>query len=113
MDENKRAQLQAIIEEEIAVVGGEIENLEELVKPVAPDSALGKLSRMDAIRTQNMNKATLNLAKAKLTKLKNALENIDDPDFGSCSNCGESIPLERLKLMPESTLCVACAEKET
>ncbi|MBW1833433.1 MAG: TraR/DksA C4-type zinc finger protein [Deltaproteobacteria bacterium] len=35
---------------------------------------------------------------------------IDDPDFGLCCECEEPIPFARLMIMPESDLCVKCAE---
>lgn len=32
-----------------------------------------------------------------------------DPDeFGKCSNCGRWIPLERLEVVPEASLCADC-----
>ncbi len=36
----------------------------------------------------------------------------DEPhDFGNCSDCGEEIPLPRLKAMPYAELCVDCQQK--
>jgi DnaK suppressor protein len=32
----------------------------------------------------------------------------EDQDFGLCEECGTRIPKERLLLVPEATLCVAC-----
>ena len=49
-------------------------------------------------------------AKTRLARLKQALKNIDDPEFGLCRECGEEIALKRLKAMPESELCIDCAE---
>jgi hypothetical protein len=49
-------------------------------------------------------------AKTRLARPKQALKNIDDPDFGLCRECGEEIALKRLKAMPESELCIDCAE---
>jgi DnaK suppressor protein len=46
----------------------------------------------------------------KLTKLKYALANIDNENFGICVDCGEPIPLGRIIIMPESNLCVECAK---
>ncbi|MCG8470789.1 MAG: TraR/DksA family transcriptional regulator [Desulfobacterales bacterium] len=41
--------------------------------------------------------------------MKKALDAIDDGDYGLCEGCEEPIPFARLKLIPEATLCVACA----
>ena len=46
-----------------------------------------------------------------LSPLKKALEKINLPEFGVCVRCSESIAQGRIVLMPESTLCVSCAEK--
>jgi DnaK suppressor protein len=42
--------------------------------------------------------------------MERALTMIDDPDFGLCHECEEPIPFARLMIMPESDLCVKCAE---
>jgi DnaK suppressor protein len=39
-----------------------------------------------------------------------ALERIDSGSYGTCSGCGEDIPLERLQIVPFTSTCVACAE---
>jgi DnaK suppressor protein len=33
---------------------------------------------------------------------------VEEQDFGLCEECGARIPKERLLLVPEATLCVAC-----
>jgi DnaK suppressor protein len=38
------------------------------------------------------------------------LKNIDVPEFGLCKECGKQIALKRLKAIPESELCIGCAE---
>jgi len=38
------------------------------------------------------------------------LRMINDPDFGLCRECEEPIPFARLMIVPESDLCVQCAE---
>jgi DnaK suppressor protein len=42
----------------------------------------------------------------KVNYLINRLE--DEEDFGLCEECGTPIPRERLLIVPEATLCVAC-----
>lgn len=82
-----------------------------LTKAVAPDNAIGRLTRMEAISSKSINDAALNKAKYTLSKLENALNIIDDPDFGLCAECEEPIPFARLMILPETDLCVTCAEK--
>jgi len=65
---------------------------------------------MEAISSQGISEASLNASRAKLGKLKKALSKIDFPDFGICVNCSNVIPHERITLIPESQMCVGCAE---
>ena len=76
----------------------------------SPDNAIGRLTRMEAINSKSINEAALNHAKQTLSKMERALMMIDNPDFGLCRECEEPIPLGRLMIVPESDLCVQCAQ---
>lgn len=110
MDFNEKEELRKKIISAIPATEKDITALAKLTKPIAPDNAIGRLSRMEAIGTKGVNEAALSSARQKLVKLKYALANIDNPDFGICMDCGELIPLGRIMIMPESNLCVECAE---
>ena len=43
-----------------------------------------------------------------LSKIEEALQRIDDGDFGECDSCGELIGLKRLEARPVTTLCIEC-----
>ena len=86
-----------------------ITNYKELTKPIAPENAIGRISRMDAINNKTVNEAALRKAEQKLTNLKIALSNIKDTDFGLCSKCKNPIPIGRILLMPQTRFCVNCA----
>ncbi len=47
----------------------------------------------------------------KLRAIEEALERIEDGDFGICEECGAKIPTGRLKVMPFTTECVPCKSK--
>lgn len=111
MNQEQKEDFKVYAAKEIESLKEEIPNLEELVKPVAPDNAIGRISRMDNIVNQSVVKAQLSKAKVRLVRLEEALKRVDDdPDFGECLDCGDPIPLARLKAMPETELCVECAE---
>ena len=40
-----------------------------------------------------------------------ALQRIDDGTYGTCTNCGQEIPRERLEASPWATLCIDCKRK--
>jgi DnaK suppressor protein len=44
----------------------------------------------------------------KLQQIKAALKRMDAKEYGLCEDCGEEIPVGRLKAMPFATMCVKC-----
>ncbi|MCG8581101.1 MAG: hypothetical protein MI866_14370, partial [Bacteroidales bacterium] len=76
---------------------------------IAPDDAIGRVSRMDAINNKSVNDAALRQSEAKLGKLHEALERLNDDDFGICAQCHGPIQPGRIVLMPESRKCMKCA----
>src|SRR5829696_4507073 len=42
-------------------------------------------------------------------KLQRALAKLDEGSYGRCDNCGGAIAAGRLKVAPESALCITCA----
>lgn len=109
MTEAERRELKEIISGQINETREEIAHLTELTKPVAPDNAIGRLSRMDAINNKTINEAALRENRKKLQKLERAQENIGNENFGKCGKCGQEIAFGRLKFMPWTTRCVQCA----
>ncbi|HEY3308824.1 MAG TPA: RNA polymerase-binding protein DksA [Desulfuromonadaceae bacterium] len=47
-----------------------------------------------------------------INKIKDALDRIDNGDFGVCEECGEDISEARLKVRPVTTLCINCKMEE-
>ncbi len=110
MKDEKKFELRELINKEIKELKKTINLVKETVKPVAPDNAIGRLTRMEAINSKSISEETLRLAKNKLGKLEIALGNIDSPEFGICTGCDEPIPLGRLMILPESKMCVKCID---
>ena len=109
MTTQEKVALKEIIEKKIVSIDDQIEDLKELTKPIAPDCAIGRVSRMDAINNKAINDNALSKKRQQLQGLQDALENIDMPDFGKCISCGAPIPIGRILLVPESRICVKCA----
>ena len=86
-----------------------VDRYEELTKPIAPENAIGRVSRMDAINNKSVNEAALNKARIKLRNIQLALERLDDADFGICVSCKQPIPEGRILLMPQTIRCVRCS----
>jgi DnaK suppressor protein len=43
-----------------------------------------------------------------ISKIKDAMEAIENGEFGICQNCGEEISLARLKARPVTQYCISC-----
>lgn len=112
MDQPHRAEIKKRIIAELEETATQVAALHELSRPIAPDNAVGRLSRMEAIGTKGINQAALANARRKLARLQHALTQVDEEDFGVCHECGQPIPMGRILLMPEATLCVRCAEAQ-
>lgn len=107
----KPEDIQTIKEKMIAQlkkIEADIVEYTELTKPISPENAIGRISRMDAINNKSVNEAALRNSKNKQQKLQRALKEIDSPSFGLCRQCGNPIEIEKLLVMPESIRCVTC-----
>lgn len=94
---------------EIGKTEKQILEYKELTRPIEPENAIGRISRMDAINNKSVTEAALRNTKEKLLKLNIALSKIDDEDFGFCIRCKQPIPLGRILIMPQSRTCVNCS----
>lgn len=97
------------LENEIRKTEEVISEYKEMSKPVSPDDAIGRISRMDAINNKSVTESALRQAESKLNALKNVIAKIDSPGFGKCINCKEPIPIGRILIRPESLRCIKCA----
>lgn len=48
----------------------------------------------------------------EIEAIDRALQRIELGDYGICSGCGRPIPVERLKILPATDLCVDCARQK-
>jgi DnaK suppressor protein len=111
MNTKEKERIRQIIIEKIDDFKKKIETFKKLSKPVPPDNAIGRITRMEAINSQSINQASLEKSKHRLNRLEKSLKMINDPDFGYCMNCEEPIPYKRLLIMPEAPFCVSCTQK--
>ena len=47
-----------------------------------------------------------------LAEIDAALERIENGTYGTCANCGNEIPEERLEALPYAMLCIDCKRRE-
>ncbi len=48
--------------------------------------------------------------KQELSQVANALVRMEQGTFGRCEECDAEIPIKRLRVRPDATLCLACQE---
>ena len=111
MNQDERTRLKRHLRDRIDAVNGDIIAFKASSAPVAPDNAIGRLTRMEAINSKSINEAALRKARTTRTLLEKALRAIDSEDFGLCRDCEEPIAFARLMAMPEAALCVTCAAR--
>lgn len=70
---------------------------------------VGRLSRMDALQGQAMNKAIEARRLAQLKRIDAAVARLEDGEFGYCIKCGEEIAKKRLELDPTVAVCTSCS----
>lgn len=111
MNKDEIEQLKLRIQKQLKRCRNDIEYLEDLTRPIAPENSIGRVTRMDAINNKSVNEATLRQARTTLAQLEIAIQRIDqeDKEYGLCSSCGAEIPFQRMLLMPHSDKCVNCA----
>ena len=111
MTQEERMTLKAQILQDIQKLQEEISDLELLTKPIAPDCCLGDLGRFEIMHDQATSERTLHESNKRLNRLTYALRRVDGDTYGICEVCEDTIALERLMIIPESTRCIACAEQ--
>ncbi|MCP5110114.1 MAG: hypothetical protein GY953_04690 [bacterium] len=82
----------------------------EETSPVEPDRAIGRLTRQDAIQSQQMALEIRRRNQGRLRQIEQALKRIEDGSYGECARCEEEISEARLKVRPETPICIDCAE---
>tara|TARA_B110000093_G_scaffold43487_1_gene46531 strand:- start:178 stop:510 length:333 start_codon:yes stop_codon:yes gene_type:complete len=110
MDKAQLKEIQQKLLSEIETTQLKVDEYTELCKPIAPENAIGRISRMDAINNKSVVEAVLRETKNKMQQLQVMQNKINDADFGTCIKCEQIIPFGRLLIRPHSKFCVNCAQ---
>ena len=109
MNDKEKEDVRTKIRLEIKKTSAAIIEYKEATKPISPENAIGRVSRMDAINNKSVIEAALRKAEDKLNKLRLVEDSLDDDNFGLCLRCKSKIPIQRILLMPQIRNCVRCA----
>ena len=109
MDATHISTYRSILEKLVADLRASLGQLD--TAPVSPDSAIGRLTRMDAMQSQQLAKDMERRQLSRLREAEQALRRIEHGEYGVCANCGEEISAARLRVKPEARLCLQCASR--
>ena len=110
MNEKDKIKISQKLNQEIIDTKKKIKEYSELSKPISPENAIGRISRMDAINNKSVVEAALRESEKKLDDLKYVESQINEEYFGLCMKCKTSIPIGRILFRPQSKYCVNCAK---
>ncbi len=105
--EDEKTRLEGLVEEYEREL--EVARLTESSSDRSPDPGNAEASslKLEYAKELSIEQNTLDL----MRKVDHALTRVKTGDYGICENCGAAIPIERLDVLPSSTLCVECAAK--
>lgn len=110
MNESETRRFAALIRDRLTQVSAENALGQDAQAVVSLDQqSVGRLSRMDALQSQAMAKATQQRRDIESTRLAAALVRLEDGSFGECEDCGDPIAPRRLELDLAATRCISCA----
>lgn len=81
---------------------------EQVVAEQVPDDNWALASRT---LMQDLAVGTLQRERQLLVEVEDALDRLDEGEYGVCEVCGEEIPERRLRALPWARFCLLCAER--
>lgn len=111
MDQERIEHYRQVLNEEMRSLLGEAgKTVSEMTAenvnfPDPTDRATQESDRSFELRIRDRERKLIN-------KIREALERIDNGEFGICELCGEDISEGRLKARPVTTLCIDCKIEE-
>ena len=102
-----RDMLNAMLEEILQKGQATIDDMTETVEVYADpaDRATAESDRAFTLRLRDRERKLIK-------KIQQAIQRIDDGEFGVCVECGDEIGIARLKARPMTTLCINCKSKQ-
>lgn len=109
MDKETLDKLRGKLEADLAELKQSLEAGVEATEPVKLDTSIGRLSRMDAIQSQQMALGLKARQQQTMQRIERALRSIHEGTYGQCRRCRGDIGIERLEAQPDAVICVRCA----
>jgi DnaK suppressor protein len=71
---------------------------------------IGEMSILDMLSDAGL--AVADIRRSELTSLEESLRRLEMGTYGRCEGCGESISIQRLRLVPFTAYCVQCQKEQ-
>lgn len=97
----------ATLRHELEELKTQIAKLERALEE-KPDYGLGQGD--PAVTSWELNRALLHQLRERAESLEEALSQLDEGTYGICEQCGERIHPDRLAVLPDTRICVRCAQ---
>ena len=85
-----------------------LESSKDSAEVVELDTSIGRLSRMDAMQSQQMAMELRRRKEEELRSIRAALSRMNKGWYGKCGLCQQPIADERLEIFPDVLTCVNC-----
>ena len=106
------AELRTELTRELERLERSLRSTAEGARPVQADqTTMGRLSRMDALQSQQLASDLLGREQTRRAQIVDALERMDRGTYGMCTACGQPIAYGRLLVVPEARTCAACGAR--
>ena len=100
----------AHIEQALLAKRGEIVvRLERIKKNLTAGRSADSQEQAQELENAEVVDALGNEARAELTRIAKALDQLKNGDYGICADCAEEIPMARLEAYPFADRCIRCA----
>ena len=108
METDRLAYFRKLLEAKAAEAAEYLESSKDSAGVVELDTSIGRLSRMDALQSQEMAKELRRRKEEERRSIRAALKRIDKGWYGNCGLCQKPIAEERLEIFPDVLTCVNC-----
>lgn len=107
MDDTQKAIIRQRLVDRLDATRAELEEAAELLRSKGKDDWDIDEPMIGGVQWE-MVIARQEILKARIDELEDALDRLDEGEYGICQQCGRIISPERLDTMPEATRCVEC-----
>jgi len=107
--DNSNSRAKRLLEAEFDVIAERLHR--EVAVPKASRAGGDFLDVAQGVEHQELARLSASRLSERAKRLQIALSRVSEGEYGVCSECGTSIPPQRLRAVPDATTCVACQER--